>query len=98
MDESRVSEETRIVLSISSWYHVMVILGVIVAMYFSLRADVAEAIAMGAQNAITIKDSQKAIYDLQIESTRNRTVLDRLDRTMDRYVRDPNDPDRKSNK
>lgn len=98
MSEPRITEQTKVVLSISSWYHVIVILGVIVTIYFSLRADVSEAIRLGSENALTIKESQKSIYDLQMESIRSRVVLDRLDRTMDKYIREPNDPDRKINK
>lgn len=87
-----LSERTSVKLSISSWYHVLVIVGVIVGIYFSLRQDVANAIAQGAQNAQDIQAANKTIMEMRLDVQRaNDNLLyfrQQYEQDMKRYIRD----------
>lgn len=99
MPEPQINEKTKVVLSISSWYQVVVILGgiygIVFGLYFSLRTDITQAIKDGAQTAAVQSAFQEkasnAILQLQLTSMRIETQVDRINRVADKYIVEPGD-------
>lgn len=91
-EEQPVSEKTKIALTVSSWYHVLVIVGVMFAIYFGLRQDVSMAIASGAKNAEDLRSAQQSIMEmrLDVQSIKDNVLYFRqqYETDMKRYIRD----------
>jgi prefoldin subunit 5 len=87
-----LTEKTQVKLTISSWYHVMVIVGVIVAIYFGLRQDVTTAISTSAKNAEDLRTAQQSIMDMRLDVQRiNDNITwfrQQYEQDMKRYVRE----------
>lgn len=94
-DPQGLTEKTPIRLTISSWYHVFVILVVITGIYFGLRQDVINAVSQGAQNAKDIQAAQQSIIEmrLDVQSIKDNVVYFRqqYEQDMKRYVRETPD-------
>lgn len=89
--EPVITEKSVVKLTISSWFHVVVILATIVGIYFAIRNDVSLAIAQSNQNAQDLKAAQQSIVDMRMDV---RAVKDNVDwfrqqyeRDMSRYIR-----------
>ena len=92
MPEPQLNEKTQVRLAISSWYHVLVIVAVIISIYFSLRNDVSNAIMQSAQNQADLRAAQQSIMDmrLDVQSIKDNVVYFRAqyEQDMKKYVRD----------
>lgn len=64
-----VTPRTVVALTISSWFHVFVIIGTICGLYFAIRADVGAAMAQSQRNSDDIKESQHTIVELKLGIT-----------------------------
>lgn len=95
MSRDDFSERTKIQLTISSWYHVMVIVGAMAAIYFGLRYDVKDSIRIGTENAQTIRQLGADVNDLKYGFIRQEDDLKNFHNTYERdfnkYIREPYD-------
>jgi tRNA C32,U32 (ribose-2'-O)-methylase TrmJ len=87
-----VSERTTINLTISSWWHVAVIIAVIVGCYFGLKSDTNEALAMSKATAADERATQEKVNSMQMDI---RSVADdvkwfrgQYERDMNRFIRE----------
>jgi len=87
-----INEKTSISLSISSWWHVVVIVGFMVACYYGLEARADEAVRLSQTTAAEQKTTQEKVNSMQMDI---RSVADdvkwfrqQYERDMSRYVRD----------
>ena len=87
-----VTDRTRVALTISSWYHVGVILVFLTGLYFAIRGDVNAAIVQGAKNAHDIGEAQESIIRMRMDIVGMADDLKffraQYERDMDRYIRD----------
>ena len=88
-----ISEKSTIKLTISSWYHVLVILATIIGLYFAVRTDVQAAVTLGSQNAQDLKNAQESIIQMRMDIRRVSDNVDwfrqQYERDMQKYIRDP---------
>jgi hypothetical protein len=88
-----LTEKSTLKLTISSWYHVLAIIGTIVALYFGIRTDVQAAIQMGVANASEIKNEQESIVQVRMDVRRVSDNIDwfrqQYERDMTKYIREP---------
>jgi hypothetical protein len=87
-----VSEKTTINLSISSWWHVAVIIVVIVSCYFGLKADTDRAVSLSNATANQQRLTDEKVNSMQMDI---RSVADdvkwfrqQYERDMSKYIRD----------
>ncbi len=90
-----VTEKTLIQLSISSWFHVMVIVAAMFGIYFALRADVSKAIEQSSQNNVMIQQFQNDLMTIRINAAHTEEELKSFhssyERDSNRYIREPRD-------
>lgn len=88
-----LTEKSSIKLTISSWYHVIVILGTIIGLYFAVRGDVQAAVTIGSQNAQDLKNAQESIVQMRMDIRRVSDNVDwfrqQYERDMSKYIREP---------
>jgi hypothetical protein len=87
-----ITEKTSVKLTISSWYHVTVILATIIGLYFAVRTDVQAAVSLGSQNATELKNAQENIIQMRMDIRRVSDNVDwfrqQYERDMSKYIRD----------
>jgi len=88
----QISEKTTINLSISSWWHVIVIVGFMVACYFGLEAKADQAVKLSESTAVEQKATTDRVNAMQMDI---RSVADdvkwfrlQYEKDMSRYVRE----------
>lgn len=88
----RLSEATRIQLSVSSWLHVVLLIITIVSCYFGLQASISNAVQTSAKNTADILAVQQEQFGQKMQM---QQVLDDLkyfrqqyNDDMNKYVRD----------
>lgn len=96
MEEERtmlLTDKSTIKLTISSWYHVLVILGTIIGLYFAVRSDVQAAVSLGVSNADQLKAAQESIIQMRMDIRRVSDNVDwfrqQYERDMSKYIREP---------
>lgn len=83
----QISEKTSISLTITSWWHVAVILTVVVGCYFGLKADTDKAIALSNATAEQQKITAEKVNSMQMDI---RSVADDVKWFRSQYERDMN--------
>lgn len=90
-----IDDRTKINLSISSWWHVLVIVVVIAGTFFNLRAELTSTKAQSEKNAVDLVETQKALFEvkmyMQSISDNVKYFREQYDRDMSKYIRDPGD-------
>ncbi len=88
-----INEDTKFSLAISSWWHVVVIVAVILGCYFGLKADTDKAVAMSMATSEAQKEQAVQVNQMQmnIQSVADDVKWFRqtYERDMNHYIRDP---------
>lgn len=93
-EDVRLGEATRIQLSVSSWFHVILLIITIVSCYFGLQASISNALQQTAKNTadIVAVQTEQVTMKMQVQQ-----ILDDLkyfhsqyNDDMNKYVRDRN--------
>lgn len=85
MSDSPLTEKTQISLTISSWWHVVIIVGTIIACYFGLQAKTDEALSMSRDTAAKQAILSDQLHGLQMNI---QSITDNVKYFREQYERD----------
>ncbi len=93
MSDNSITEKTTINLSISSWWHVLIIVGVIVSCYFGLEAKADQAVKLSEDTArkqeVLSEKLQNLNMNIQSITDNVKYFREAYERDMSKYIRDP---------
>lgn len=92
-DSEPLSEKTRVSITLSSWWHIALVLAAIMFWGFQIKSAIDRGSEQSAQNHADILEIQKEVRTIQQDLVVFHTVYND---DMDRYIRDYGDKHRAS--